>query len=249
MWCSHPISSPVSSKTAVPPAATRVSNTRPTTGFAVIPLVPSEPPQIVPTTRSDSSIGTERAAGRGGADPVDPGLSPATVARVPPRSWITSVVTGRPDASTIPASRSRSNPSQPSDTSATAPTFGWVHSSSSIRWAYAARIAAAEADDVHVVAARGDRLRDGAGALDEVDDHDDVADADPAVGARVAQDRGRGGSRSTLTTAMGEGLQVVAGEVVGVHPGARLDVDGRRADRHPASHDAIAGRDGTAATL
>lgn len=34
------------------------SNARPTAGFAVMPLVPSEPPQIVPTISSSSAIGT-----------------------------------------------------------------------------------------------------------------------------------------------------------------------------------------------
>ena len=135
MWCSQPISSPVSSNTAVPPAATSASNTRPTTGFAVIPLVPSDPPQMVPTTRSDSFMGTLRVLAALVRTSSIQTLPRVIVARVPPRSWITSVVTGRPDASITSASSSRSKPSQPSDTSTAAPTFGWVQSSSSIRWA------------------------------------------------------------------------------------------------------------------
>ena len=56
----------------------------------------------------------------------------ATVERVPPFSWITSVVTGRPVAAICSCSLLRLKPSQPSDTRSTAPTLGCVVSRSSI---------------------------------------------------------------------------------------------------------------------
>ena len=60
----------------------------------------------------------------------------------------------------------------------------------------AVRVAAAEADDVDVLHACRDRLRDGASALHEVDNRDGVSDAGPAVTPQVADDRfGRPGHR------------------------------------------------------
>ena len=47
---------------------------------------------------------------------------------VPPDCWMTSRSTGRPLAAMCLRSCSRLKPSQPSDTSSTAPTFGCVHS-------------------------------------------------------------------------------------------------------------------------
>jgi len=54
----QPTSSPVSSKMQAEPAAISRSKARPTAGLAVMPLVPSEPPQIVPTTSSSRRMGT-----------------------------------------------------------------------------------------------------------------------------------------------------------------------------------------------
>ena len=61
MKCSQPISSPVSSKMAAAPCSTSRSKARPAAGLAVSPLVASEPPQIVPTTSSLTSIGSAGA--------------------------------------------------------------------------------------------------------------------------------------------------------------------------------------------
>ena len=54
MCCSQPNSSPSSSNITAAPASTRRSEARPIAGLAVRPLVPSEPPHLVPTIRSAS---------------------------------------------------------------------------------------------------------------------------------------------------------------------------------------------------
>jgi hypothetical protein len=55
------------------------------------------------------------------------------VAAVPPVSWITSSSTGRPLASTMARRPSRSKLSQPSETSTTPPTLGWLVTASITR--------------------------------------------------------------------------------------------------------------------
>ena len=178
MCDSQPISSPVSSKMAVPPAATCRSKTLPTTGLAVIPLVPSEPPQIVPTTSSAASMGARGWLAARRRPPLIQARPAATVARVPPSRWMTRVVTGRPLAATVAASRSRSKPSQPSETSTAAPDVGVGAEPFEHVVGIGAGVAAAEPDDVRVVGkAGGDRVGDDMGALDGVDDRDEVADA------------------------------------------------------------------------
>ena len=57
MCCSQPNSSPSSSKIALPPASITWSQAMPIAGFAVRPLVASEPPHSVATIRSASSTG------------------------------------------------------------------------------------------------------------------------------------------------------------------------------------------------
>jgi hypothetical protein len=126
MIVSQPINSPVSSKMQVAPSVTSRSKARPTAGLADIPLVPSEPPQIVPTTSSsirNGARGVPAAAARTRSTAARPR---SIVAAVPPSCWITSSSTGLPLAATASASPSRSKLSQPSETSTIPPTFGCV---------------------------------------------------------------------------------------------------------------------------
>jgi hypothetical protein len=57
------------------------------------------------------------------------------VERVPPAFWITKSSAGRPEARMISISRGRLNCSHPSETTSTAPTFGWVQNASIMRCA------------------------------------------------------------------------------------------------------------------
>ena len=96
MMCSQPISSPVSSKMQAAPSATSMSKARPAAGLPVIPEVPSEPPQTVPTISSSTAIGTvsiASSAARCSAMNVRPS---AIDLRVPPAAWMTMVCTGAP---------------------------------------------------------------------------------------------------------------------------------------------------------
>ena len=127
-----PMSSPVSSKSAVPPALTRMSKATPIAGLAVRPDVASEPPQIVPTTSSDSAIGTRSCASSSASIAATQSRPASIVLRVPPVSWMPSVCTGRPLAAITFASARLSKPSQPSETRSAAPTLGCVHRRSSI---------------------------------------------------------------------------------------------------------------------
>jgi len=92
-----------------------------------MPDVPSEPPQTVPTTRSPHASGARGDVAMASSAPATQRRPASTVARVPPASWIAMVAVGRPDAAMAAPSPSRSKPSQPSETSRTAPTFGCVH--------------------------------------------------------------------------------------------------------------------------
>jgi hypothetical protein len=76
------MSSPVSSKITRAPLSTKRSNARPTAGFAVMPLVASEPPQTVPTMSSAMPI-SARGAGRTNASEIHR-LPSSIVRRVPP---------------------------------------------------------------------------------------------------------------------------------------------------------------------
>ena len=136
MMCSQPISSPVSSKMQAAPCATSRSKARPAAGLPVMPDVPSEPPQTVPTTSSDTAIGTVGACASRACCSATQARPSAIDARVPPVAWMVSVFTGRPESRTARSSPYLLNASQPSDTSRTAPTLGWVQSASIIRWAY-----------------------------------------------------------------------------------------------------------------
>ena len=101
-------------------------------GLAVMPLVASEPPQMVPTDQLVDAASARAARHRARRSVASIHARPAAmVRRVPPVSWITSVVTGRPLAEWS-ASRRCSKLSQPSDTSSTAPTLGCVQSRCSI---------------------------------------------------------------------------------------------------------------------
>ena len=212
MWCSQPMSSPVSSKTAVPPAATSAVEDPADHRVRGDPARAVRPPQMVPTTRSDSPMGHRRRARSRRRRTSSIQACPASiVARVPPRCWITSVVTGRPDAATTSASCSRSKPSQPSDTSIDGADVRVGAELLQHSLGVGARVAAAEADDVHVLHAGRDRLRHGAGALHEVDDRDDVCGCRP--GRRltlVAEDRclaPRALGRHRSTAAVREGAR------------------------------------------
>ncbi len=136
MCRSQPISSPVSSKIARPPASTSRSNALPMAGLAVRPEVASDPPQIVPTVSSCSAIGTVGCASSAARCSSTQARPASTVRRVPPAAWITSVRTGRPVASIASLAPERSKLSHPSDTSSTAPTLGWVQSRTIMSCAY-----------------------------------------------------------------------------------------------------------------
>ncbi len=137
MCRSQPTSSPVSSKMHAAPCGIRRSNARPIAGFAVMPLVPSEPPQTVPTTSSVTAIGTGSCVARSPSASSTQAAPRAMVLRVPPLSWITSVATGRPEAAIASSRLRRLKLSHPSETSSTAPTFGCMQSRFIIRSAYA----------------------------------------------------------------------------------------------------------------
>ena len=98
-----------------------------------MPLVPSEPPQTVPTTSSLTAIGTGCCSASSASASSTHAAPRAIVLRVPPVSWITSVATGRPEAAIDSSRPRRLKLSQPSDTSSTAPTFGCMQSRFIIR--------------------------------------------------------------------------------------------------------------------
>ena len=128
-----PISSPVSSKIVVAPAATSRSKAWPIAGLAVRPLVASEPPQMVPTISSSTRIGTRARGLELGQRLVDPGAArgdgPARAAGVLDDEQRHRPAAGR---KCVRPSWRLFMPSQPSDTSSAAPTLGCVHSFSSI---------------------------------------------------------------------------------------------------------------------
>ena len=97
-----------------------------------MPLVLSEPPQIVPMTRSAISTGTRGTLAISSRASRTQARPASIVARVPPACWTTSVCTGRPVDATVRARSALSKPSQPSETISTAPTFGCVASRRSI---------------------------------------------------------------------------------------------------------------------
>ena len=97
-----------------------------------MPLVLSDPPQMVPMTRSPRSIGTFGTSAIRARASLIQARPPSIVERVPPSCWMTMVWTGRPVAATLRWSSARSNPSQPRDTISTAPTLGCVARRSSI---------------------------------------------------------------------------------------------------------------------
>ena len=102
----------------------------PIAGLAVSPLVASEPPHSVATIRSANSTGV-RGPCRTSSSASRTQSRPAwMVDLVPPVFWITRSSAGRPEARTSSISRGRLNCSQPSETTSTAPTFGWVQNAS-----------------------------------------------------------------------------------------------------------------------
>ncbi len=107
----------------------------PIAGFAVIPLVPSEPPHLVPTISSAMPMGARGTCAISASVRRTHWRPNATVSFVPPSFWITATSTGRPDRRIAWHRRERLNSSQPSETSSTAPTLGCVHSSSITSWA------------------------------------------------------------------------------------------------------------------
>ena len=91
----------------------------------------------MPTTSSETAIGTVGCAWRSASAASTHAAPLAIVLRVPPDSWITSVATARPEfAIAVPRLR-RLKLSQPSETSSTAPTFGCMQSRFIMRSAYA----------------------------------------------------------------------------------------------------------------
>ncbi len=101
-----------------------------------MPDVPSEPPQTVPMTSSSTRIGARSAASRSGNTRSMKARPASMVGPVPPTPWMTSVSTGRPDASITFASFCLLKLSHPKLTSSAAPTLGWVQSASIIRCEY-----------------------------------------------------------------------------------------------------------------
>ena len=159
--CSQPISSPVSLEHAAAPSATKLVERAPMAGFAVRPLVPSEPPQIVPTTSSDAAISAcaSRRRCSVGVDPGRPGGDRRS--RVPPCSWITTVSTGRPESRDAFA-RARRGRSPRSRAKPAAPRRHWdACTAASSCCGVAIGIAAGEADhlDLRGCGARRDLAR------------------------------------------------------------------------------------------
>ena len=125
MKCSQPISSPVSSKMPVAPRSTSRSKARPAAGLAVRPLVASEPPQMVPTTSSSTSIsarGARLESAQGLLDPRPAGGDRRWPCRRTPGSRASR--RAGPTPRSPAASASRSKLSQPSETSSTAADVG-----------------------------------------------------------------------------------------------------------------------------
>ena len=176
------------------PASTSRSEARPIAGLAVMPLVPSEPPHLVPTMRS-ASADRQRAASRAISrqrlrDPLAPGCD--RVARVPPSFWITRTSTGPARRADRPTGARRSNSSQPSETSSTAADVrmgaerapscaGRRRSGSSPGSRSAGRRPRSNG--------RGDGAGDVVGALDQIGDQHVVADALAPVRPEPAADR------------------------------------------------------------
>ena len=189
MMCSQPISSPVSSKMQAAPSATSMSKARPAAGLPVMPEVPSEPPQTVPTTSSSTAIGTVGVASSARALGLDRRRGPRrSSVRVPPAPWMTMVFTGRPLACDrlrepvlVEALAAERDQQHRADVGVGAEP---LHH----RLGVAVGVAAGKADHVHVaVAERDDDLaRHMVGAFDEVADDDGVADALAPVGAEIA---------------------------------------------------------------
>jgi hypothetical protein len=107
----------------------------PIAGLAVSPLVASEPPHSVATIRSATPTGVRGTAAISASAPCTHSRPAWMVARVPPAFWITRSSHGRPEARISSIRRGRLNCSHPSDTTRTAPTFGWVQNASIMRWA------------------------------------------------------------------------------------------------------------------
>lgn len=82
---------------------------------------------MVPTISSSMFIGARGVCSSRASVCATQAWPAAMVLRVPPVSWITSSFAGRPDARIVSSSLPLLKPSQPSETSSTAPTFGWVH--------------------------------------------------------------------------------------------------------------------------
>ena len=194
MWNSQPTSSPVSSKIQVASSSISMSKARPTAGLALMPLVPSEPPQMVPTTSSLSAIGTRvwraSAASRTQATPS------AMVLRVPPlldgqRGHRPPVGDGLLQLALVHALATQRHQQRRAH-------VGMRGDGRHHALGVAVRKTARKADQMHLHVAfqmaeiQRDLARHVMRALDQIGHHDDIAYALAAVGARIAA-QGRGG--------------------------------------------------------
>ena len=100
-----------------------------------MPLVPSEPPQMVPMTSSVNAISVRACCARLCCSLATASTPRAIVLRVPPCSWMTRVSTGLPLPRIASASSSRLNPSHPNDNNTAPPTLGCVHTARMILYA------------------------------------------------------------------------------------------------------------------
>ena len=180
------MSSPVSSKMQAASFSMSQSKQRPTAGFAVMPLVPSEPPQTVPTIElverhghrglllelrahllHDLESRVQRARGAAGLLDHEQIDGPAAgVNRAAQLLAIEALAAERHEQHGADI-RMRAQP---------------LHHLERVL----VRVAAGETDQVHVIGARllDDEPRDVMRALDQVGDRDDIADALAAVLAK-----------------------------------------------------------------
>ena len=131
--CSDPSISGVSEIITVPPAVMSKSEATPSEGLAVIPEIASEPPQDAPRINSAASTGSVRAAAASLRSFSASTLPLATLAVVPPSSWILSVSNLWPDRVSPAAISFGVHSSQPSPTSSTPATLGLAQNPTMVR--------------------------------------------------------------------------------------------------------------------
>ncbi len=193
MMRSQPMSSPVSSKMQAASFSMSQSKQRPTAGFAVMPLVPSEPPQTVPTTSSLSAIGTGTCVAEFGAhlrDALEAGVERlGGAAGLLDHQQVHGAAAGGDGAAQFFAVEAFAAQGHEQHGAHVGMRAQALHHLERVL----VRIAAGKADEMHVVGAGllHDEPRDVVRAFDQVGDGDDVADALAAVLAQEAFHGGR----------------------------------------------------------